>query len=441
MLAQAAREIFQKTLRRTDAGDAVRRVIRFDGSQINIRDFQVDVNDLSIYTVAVGKAAYPMAVGLNEVLGNFIKGGVISGVVPGPDKNDLPVFDSKWRIFEGGHPLPNDESLAAAQASLDLLKIADAERALIIFLISGGGSAMMEMARDPEIDLSELQALNRILVTSGASIMEINAVRRAVSLVKGGGLALAAPGAKQVSLIISDTSAGDITSVASGPSLLPSNVIPHPFKVIEQYNLARQLPPKIRRVLESADLFENGSERNFKSPAFVLLDNRLMTECAAEIADNMGFTVKIDEAANDSLIVEGCAQLFSRFSDFRRTAGENRPVCFISGGEFGCPVNGNGIGGRNSETVLRLLRLARENALTGEYAVLSAGTDGIDGNSPAAGAVADETLFERADSRRMKVDEYLENSDSFTFFDLLGDSIMTGPTGTNVRDLRLLMAG
>lgn len=440
MFTKSAREIFLKTLRRIEAGDAVRGAVRVDGAQIKIRDFQIDAAGRAVYVVAVGKAAFPMAVALNEVLNNHIKGGVISGVVPPPDENVPPRFGSKWRIFAGGHPLPNEESLAAARASLELLKLADAEGALVIFLISGGGSAMMELPRDSEISLSDLRVLNQILVTSGASIAEINAVRRAVSLVKGGGLALQAPRTTQVSLIISDTSAGDLTSVASGPSLLPSKELPKAVKVIEKYDLANRLPPKIRRLLESTDSFENTSDINPDSRAYVLLDNGYMLQCAAEIAEEMGFIVKIDEASDDLFIAEGCRQLFSRFVDFRQSASGQRPVCFVSGGEFGCTVNGNGMGGRNLETVLRLSMLAGENELAGEYALLSAGTDGIDGNSPAAGAVTDQTLFDRAFSGRMVISEYLENSDSFTFFEKLGDAIITGPTGTNVRDLRLLIA-
>lgn len=172
----------------------------------------------------------------------------------------------------------------------------------------------------------------------------------------------------------------------------------------------------------------------------MLLDNEYMLRQAAEIAESMGFVVKIDDSADDSFIVEGCEHLLACFMDFRKSVSYGRPVCFISGGEFGCTVKGNGIGGRNSETVLRLALLARQKNSLSEYAFLSAGTDGIDGNSSAAGAVTDQTFSERSFSREMNPFEYLENSDSFSFFNELDDAIITGPTGTNVRDIRLLIA-
>jgi len=379
-----------------------------------------------------------MAVGFNEVAGKWIKGGVVSGVISKLDRSEIPLLDSRWKIFEGGHPLPNEESLAAARACLDLLEAADSESALVIFLISGGGSAMMELPRDPEISLSDLRSLNQVLVTSGAAIAEVNSVRRAVSEVKGGGLALRARHTTQISLIISDTAAGDLTSVASGPSLLPAREIPGAMSVIEKYNLNSLLPAAILRTLENHN--SEYSKSSLDSRAYVLLDNDYMLRQAAEIARKMGFIVEIDDSADDSFISEGCERLLSRFVDFRKSATANRPVCFISGGEFGCTVKGNGIGGRNLETVLRLALLVHEKDLLSEYAILSAGTDGIDGNSPAAGAVTDQTLFERAFSRQMNPLEYLETSDSFSFFNELGDAIITGPTGTNVRDIRLLIA-
>lgn len=433
MLAQSARKIFNETLLRIDAKQAVQRVVKIENSRLLIKDneFELDAN-LAIYVVAIGKAAYPMAVGFDEVVGDWIKGGVISGVIP--NKIEL---DSSWKVFAGGHPLPNESSFDSARACLELLKKADTENALVIFLISGGGSAMMDLPRNEEITLADLQEFNRILVTSGAHIAEINSVRRAISQVKGGGLALSAPNAKQISLIISDTSAGDISSVASGPSLLPAKEIPDANLVIEKYSLKAKLPSSVIRALEN---HQPPTGKNPDSQVYVLLDNEQMIQKAAQIAEEMGFIVKIDEVTEDEFIVEGCEKLLSRFIEFQKSIQENRPICFISGGEFGCKVVGTGIGGRNSETVLRLSLLAQNEQSLSEYAILSAGTDGIDGNSPAAGSVSDETTLKRAESKQMNPLEYLQNSDSFTFFDELDDSIIVGATGTNVRDIRILMA-
>jgi glycerate 2-kinase len=440
MLSQIARKIFQETLLRIDAREAVRRAVKIDGSKLTIKDesIEIDLLNTPVYVFAIGKAAYPMTIGFNEVAGKWIKGGVVSGVISKIDESDIPLLDSRWKIFGGGHPLPNEESLAAARACLKLLEEADSERALVIFLISGGGSAMMELARDPEISLSDLRALNQLLVTSGAAITEINSVRRAVSDIKGGGLALRCPHTTQISLIISDTAPGDISSVASGPSLLPDKYIPQPWSVVEKYNLTSQLPAKVVKALKKHRA--EYAESPLDSRIHVLLDNDYMIRQAAEIAEKMGFIVKIDNDADDSFIVEGCELLLSRFMDFRQSVLSSSPICFVSGGEFGCTVKGSGIGGRNSETVLRMALLAQQKKMPSEYAILSAGTDGIDGNSAAAGSVTDQTIFERALSRKMNPLEYLEMSDSFSFFNELGDAIITGATGTNVRDIRLLIA-
>lgn len=432
MLEQSARKIFNETLLLIDAKQAVQRAVKIKYSQLLIKDNEFDLDsNLAIYVVAIGKAAYPMAIGFNEIAGNWIKGGVVSGVI---SKNKL---DSKWQVFGGGHPLPNEESFISAKAAFELLEKADSEKALVIFLISGGGSAMMDLPRNKEICLTDLREFNQILVTSGANIAEINSVRRAISEIKGGGLALAAPNTKQISLIISDTSAGDVSSVASGPSLLPHKGIPDSSSVIEKYNLARKIPNSFIRTLKNQ---QPKVAENLDSRAYVLLDNEQMIRQAAQIAEEMGFIVKIDEAAEDEYIIEGCHKLLSRFVEFRQSVTENRSICFISGGEFGCKVFGNGVGGRNSETVLRMSLLAQNEKWLSEYAILSAGTDGLDGNSPAAGSVANETTLKRAESQQMNPLEYLEKSNSFTFFNNLSDTILTGSTGTNVRDIRILIA-
>jgi len=433
MLSRSARKIFEETLLRIDTKDAVRRAVKIEGTKLSIFENKFELSDyLSIYVVAIGKAAYPMAVGFSEIAGDFIKGGVVSSVIP---ENKL---DEKWQVFAGGHPLPNEESFASARACLELLRKADEERALVVFLISGGGSAMMDLPYSEKISLADLREFNQILVTCGASIAEINAVRRAISRVKGGGLALSAPNAEQISLIISDTSKGDISSVASGPSLLPAKVIPDAMHVVGKYNLKSKLPSTIISVLENQK--PEVLKRSLENRAYILLDNEYMIRQAEQIAEKMGFVVRIEDNPEDGFITEGCEKLLSQFVEFKKSVSENRPICFISGGEFGCKVIGNGIGGRNCETVLRLALSAQNETSLSEYAILSAGTDGIDGNSPSAGAVADQATFERASLQKMNPLEYLQNSDSFSFFDRLNASIITGATGTNVRDIRILLA-
>ena len=208
--------------------------------------------------------------------------------------------------------------------------------------------------------------------------------------------------------------------------------------MIKKYDLKTRFPESIKDFLENYQ--PNNPTKTIESKTHSLLDNRFAMEQAAEIAEKLGFVVKVENNPEEILITEGCENLLSKFIEFKKENISNRPICFISGGEFGCKVVGNGIGGRNSETVLRLSLLAQERLPFSTYAILSGGTDGIDGNSPAAGAVADETTLERAELKKMNPQEFLENSDSFSFFNDLNDAIIVGATGTNVRDIRIFLA-
>lgn len=370
------REIFDYALASVDPRKAVRKAIAVDGPVVEVCEERFDVSSTLVFAIAIGKAAASMAFGLEDAIGEKLSRGVITAP---PLARELP---ARWEIFAGGHPLPNEASLAAAQAAFALLDQANDQRAVVIFLVSGGGSAMMEWPIDPAVSLDDLRRTNDRLVRSGASINEINAVRRSFSAVKGGGLARRAPNAQLVALIVSDTNPGDEASVASGPTFSEVDV---PYKV--------------------------------------LLDNSTALHAAQQKAIELGFTSTIAGDIREQPIQEGVELLLSN-----QTA-----ECVISGGEFSCPVRGDGRGGRNLETVLRLALAERD------IVALSAGTDGIDGNSPAAGAIADKTTIARA--RRLGLDarELLERSDSYTFFEKLGDLIITGSTGTNVRDLRLII--
>src|SRR6266550_763238 len=227
-LRLAAREIFDETLHAVDAGVAVRHAVRLDGSQLNIGDTTIDIKNRSVYSVAIGKAAFNMAHALEQVLGDSFTAGFMSGP-PLPGFTEMPEWKlrTRWRWTEGGHPLPNQNSLLAATEAFELLQRANEERALVIFLISGGGSAMLEWPITEDITLADLRTANQTLVNCGASISEVNAVRRAFSAIKGGRLATRAPDCDQITLIISDVPGGEERNVASGPTLLPSKEAPN----------------------------------------------------------------------------------------------------------------------------------------------------------------------------------------------------------------------
>jgi hydroxypyruvate reductase len=460
-LRLAAREIFDEALRAVEAGAAVRRAVRLEGSRLSICDVAIELGNRRVYSIAIGKAAVKMASALEEILDERLAGGVLTsdprGVARDERADGLRNAEEmqtgmlgppqRHSVFHGGHPEPNEQSLASAQACFALLDKANAEHALVIFLISGGGSAMIEWPISMDITLADLRTANKALINSGASIAEINAVRRAFSAVKGGRLAARAPNCDQVTLIVSDVPADEERNVASGPSLAPPAYAPGAREVIARYNLASQLPETIVRAVESEPKPSAEDSRALRRH-FVLLDNRSALEAAAEAAKQRGFVTEIASDISDQPIAEGCTQLLERLAQLRHQADKARNesadkvVCLISGGEFACPVRGDGIGGRNLETALRLACMTNLSLSdSGHFVALCAGTDGIDGNSPAAGALVDNTTMQRARAIDLDPNDFLERSDAYSFFVALGDVVATGPTGTNVRDLRILLAG
>lgn len=452
-LRDSARAIFRDALAAVDARRAVLEAVRVEGESLRVFKERFDAR-AQVYSVALGKAAAAMASALEERLGDRLVGGVISA-----PRSDLKLPE-RWRVFEGGHPLPNSASLDAARAAFELLDEADASKALVVFLVSGGGSAMLESPRDARVTLEDLREANRVLVTCGAAIDEVNAVRRALSAVKGGGLSLRAPRATQVTLIVSDVPRGRERDVASGPTLAPHADSPDAHEVVARYRIDSKLPRSIRLALEEfAASRSNVREGKLSSTQeddeslpssnhFVLLDNDSACDATAESARAHGFAVETARDIGEQTIDEGAALLVSRlFELYEREADDGRGVCLVSGGEFACPVRGKGTGGRNSETALRCafefekaLRSRDGRATPRRVVALCAGTDGVDGNSPAAGALADDTTLRRANARGLDAARSLDESDAYTLLEALGDAIHTGPTGTNVRDLRILLA-
>lgn len=442
-LRNAAREIFNEALAAVDARRAVLDAVEFDGTTLRVGDARLELSGDApkVYSVALGKAAAPMASALDERLGLRLAGGVLSA----PRSDFRP--SGCWRVYEGGHPLPNAESLEAARAAFELLREADEAEAPVLFLVSGGGSAMLELPRDERVTLEELREANRVLVSCGAPIDEVNAVRRALSAVKGGGLAARAPRSAQATLVISDVAPGRAYDVASGPTLAAPPDAPDVADILARYGLTSKLPAPVLRALEEAKGHGHAQTPPEAQRAWnVLLDNAGACEAAVRAARGRGFAVEFARDIAEQHVDEGAAELASRLLSLYARGG-GRGVCLISGGEFSCPVRGGGEGGRNSETALRIafefekVSAERGARLVPQHAVaLCAGTDGIDGNSPAAGASADETTVTRAHERGLDARRFLDESDAYTIFDRLGDAVVTGPTGTNVRDVRILLA-
>lgn len=424
-LRAAAIDIFQHALRAVDAREAVRRAVSYNGSRLRIVDSEFTLNTRPIYIVGIGKAALSMVLGLNDVEGLTIQRAVIST----SHSTTNAALPSTYKLFYGGHPLPNQESFDAAKQAFVLLTEANNRNGFVVFLISGGGSAMLEWPVSRDITLADVQETNRQLITSGATIAEINAVRRSISTVKSGGLAARVPEDSMATLIVSDTNAGDYATVASGPTVFAKDGC-IALEVVERFSLTESLP---RSVLE-AIRHQTNKTVSRTSPVYVLLDNSTALEAGEKRAAQLGFATSVATDIVEQPVDEGAELLISRAVD-----SEQSPSVLISGGEFSCTVRGNGRGGRNLETALRCALKLDQIKSEAHTVVLSAGTDGIDGSSFAAGAIADETTVSRARGLELDPEDYLELSDSHAIFEALGDLIVTGPTGTNVRDLRLVL--
>jgi hydroxypyruvate reductase len=425
-----ADEIFGAAMRAVEPAAAIQDKVRLEGARLIVCDTAFELGPLvKVFAVSIGKASERMSDAVEKIFGDRFVDGVQSA----------PQRSSHWASFDGGHPLPNQASLDAAKAAIHLLEVTNDENSLIVFLVSGGGSAMFELPVSNDITLADLRSANQILVNCGASINEVNAVRRAFSAVKGGRLATFAPKSRQLTLVVSDVPRAEEHNVASGPTWPPPADAPVASEVVASYELGSRLPASIMRAIENASIPGRESQ-NDRHKHFVLLDNETALEAAANAARAHGFITEIDRDIADGPIEFGCENLLTRLGNLQ-SQNPKSAVCLISGGEFACPVRGDGIGGRNSETALRLAILTEQRpGEIREFVALCAGTDGIDGHSRAAGAIVDSTTLQRARKLGLNAIDFLNRSDSATFFTRLGDSITTGRTGTNVRDLRILMS-
>jgi hydroxypyruvate reductase len=427
-----AREIFSYALTQSRVDRAFERHVFYERGILRVVE---DLYDLSAYrhvfVVSIGKAAHTMVESLMSRIGPGIG---ITGIVCGPEIPSTQVFG--FRYFRGGHPTPNADSLRAGEAILRALENRT-QNCLVIFLLSGGGSALVEKPVSDTITLEDLEQTYRVLVHSGAPIAEINAIRKHLSSVKGGRLALAAQPAHQVSILISDVPEDSLDSLASGPTMPDSSTIRRCHEIVRKHRLLPQFPPSVRELFERGELEETpkkGDAAFVRSRWWPVLSNSTVQRAAIERAALAGFAVEADNVCDDWDYAKAADHLLERLRELRK--GVSR-VCLISGGEVTVTVKGeSGVGGRNQQFALYCAQKIAGDNIT----VLSAGTDGIDGNSPAAGAIVDGTTLSRAERACQSVDAALNSFNATPFFDSLGDLITTGPTGNNVRDLRVLLA-
>jgi glycerate 2-kinase len=429
-----ARQIFQQTLAGIDIAETLCRKLAREGSHIRCAGKHFDLAHYKqIKIIALGKASPAMAEGLANILSpDFSARGILVASAPPP----RPL--NNFQIFVSGHPVPSEQSFAAARAILEMLRESDRADTLIFFLLSGGGSSLVELPLDLQIPLADFQALHRALVGCGGSIDEINSVRKHLSAVKGGRLAAAAPHATKITLAVTDVPEGRESALASGPTLPDPTTVADTRRIVEQYVLREKLPPSISTKFATPNALTETPKPH--DPAFrnahfeIILGMHDLFHHAHINSESAGFHTICDNTTDDWPIPRATDFLIA---DLARLAKEcpGQPVAIIADGEVSSPVLGNGVGGRNSAFVLDCV-----NKITGKkIAVLSAGTDGIDGVSPAAGAVADGETLSRAVAAKLDPRDFARRSDSYNFFAALDDAIITGPTGNNLRDLRILL--
>jgi len=377
-----------------------------------------------VFGLGIGKAALPMMDALVDQAP--LAGGLaVTKFASGPDR--------PYTVMEGGHPVPDERSIKAGDAVLNFVSSLEDDDTLVC-LISGGGSALVTA---PLVPLEDLQALTSLLLASGARIDEINILRRQLDRVKGGGLARATK-AKVISLILSDVVGDPLEVIASGPTVPNPTTVGDAIAVLKKYDLAPKMPDSIKQVMESGILlpeFQEQAPGRHDVKNLIIGDNALSAQAALEQAKRDGFDAEILTTTLQGEAREVGAMLARQLRE--ETTKRPRPFCLIAGGETTVRVRGEGLGGRNQE-----LALSAVNELSGleNVMLIALATDGDDGPTDAAGAVATGDSAHRAAALGLVASDHLSRNDSYPFFLKLGDLIKSGPTGTNVNDLIFLFA-
>ena len=421
--------VIEYALAAADPAAAVRRTLSLAGDAVlHLGDRHWDLTRYDrILVVGAGKASGPMAQAVEELLGDRLTAGLV--IV----KDGYRVPTQRIEIVEAAHPVPNSAGVQGTAAMLDLLDSTN-NRTLVIALISGGCSALL-VAPASGISLADLQATNDALLRSGATINEINTIRKRLSQIKGGKLAQRAFPADVVALVVSDVVGSPLGIIGSGPTVPDSSTAGDALSIIGRYNLARLLPDPVLRHLET----EASARRDDRTAPWpkvttqIIASNELAVQAVVEKVQEMGY-----HPLRLSTFVEGEAREAARFlaAVVKEVRCHREPVrppaCIVAGGETTVTISGAGLGGRNQEFALAAA-LALEN--WENVAVVALATDGTDGPTDAAGAIVDGSTVCRGRALHLEAADYLVRNDSYHYFQALGDHILTGPTNTNVNDL------
>ncbi len=418
-------EILTAAIDAVNSYNAVKKV--FDKDKLVFESEEIDLTSFeNIYVVGFGKAS----VGMARAVCDFTK--ISSGVVVTNDSEEK-LDNDRVDIVVGGHPLPNIGSIDGAEKILDVVKLCG-ENDLLIVLVSGGGSALL---CKPRVSLEDLQNTTDLLLRSGADINEINTIRKHISYIKGGQLAKYAKGVV-VSLVISDIVGDPLEFIASGPTCADYTTFSDAKKVLEKYDLWDMIPTKVRNVIEkgvsgSIDETPKRDDSIFEYVFnYIVANNEIACNAAEEKAKKIGYqtmllTTSLTGEARDigRYLVDKAGKYITEKNDY----------VFISGGETTVTIKGNGRGGRNQELVLGAVRSIAE----GDIVLASFATDGVDGKSDAAGAIVDGFTLSRGKQKGLDPNDFLKENNSYEFFKKLDDLFMTGPSGTNVMDIQVII--
>ncbi len=437
-LRKDACSIFQCGVREAAPENAIGRSLKVDGERLEVHN---EVYDLARYdgisVIGAGKAAAVMAQAVEAQLAPRIKGGFVNV------KYGHSASLQRIEVNEAGHPVPDEAGIRGVDRMIQLLH-GTGEKDLVLALISGGGSALLPYPAKG-LTLGDKQKVTKLLLDCGASIREINAVRKHLSQIKGGRMARLAHPSTLIGLILSDVIGDDMDCIASGPTAPDGSTFHDCIWIIEKHGLRTRMPSAAMKVLERGEGGELEETPKVGGTVFrnvknvIVGNNDLALQGAKERAQQLGY---------HGLILSSSIQGETHVAARAHTTLANeilttdhpvlRPACVISGGETTVFIKGNGLGGRNQE-----FALAAAMTIDGlePVVILSGGTDGTDGPTDAAGALVDGRTIARAKAAGMDPNHYLERNDSYHFFQSLGDLLITGPSRTNVMDLRLVMVG
>ena len=432
---EIAEKIFMAGVRSVLPEKLITGIMKIDGSVLTINENKIPLDNIkNIYVIGAGKASAAMGHYVESILGDRITGGHI--VV----KYGYSCKLKRIKVSEAGHPIPDSNGFKATEEIIKLSSRAS-ENDLVICLISGGGSALL--ADLPEGLLpEELYIVNNLLIRCGASINEINCVRKHLSLIKGGQLTRIVRPAQLVTLILSDVTGNPLEVIASGPTVPDPSTFSDALKVIDDYHLTADITSGVLNYLKDGS---SGIHPETPKPGDPLFSgtlnilagtNQIALKAAKAQAVNMGFRTYIIDTELHGDVENVSESVISTAISFKNNNDIQKPVCLLYGGETTVRINGNGKGGRNQH--LALLAAMRLKNLPG-FTLLSAGTDGTDGPTDYAGAVVDSETVRKAISLNEDPENYLYEFNSYNFFKRFGGQIITGPTFTNVMDIVVIL--